>query len=115
MALIAEFLPTKDIDIESSESASAATNFLTTTLRSILFSTSSSTAGRESEADKKLKHISLEEVSDHDSFDDCWIIIYDRIYDVTGFLHRVSILSKLLHNWLHTWSDRRTGLSASAR
>ncbi|KAH8377904.1 hypothetical protein KR093_007825 [Drosophila rubida] len=30
--------------------------------------------------------ITLEEVSQHDSFDDCWIVIYDRVYDVTQFL-----------------------------
>lgn len=96
MALITEFLPTADI--ESSETASAATSFITTTLRSIFFSKASSTSGQESEIDKKLKNISLVEVSNHDSFDDCWIIIYDRIYDVTGFLHQVSIFSNHLHN-----------------
>ncbi|XP_017860398.1 PREDICTED: cytochrome b5 [Drosophila arizonae] len=30
--------------------------------------------------------ITLEEVAHHDSFDDCWIVIYDRVYDVTHFL-----------------------------
>ncbi|XP_062141974.1 uncharacterized protein LOC133850033 [Drosophila sulfurigaster albostrigata] len=30
--------------------------------------------------------ITLEEVAQHDSFDDCWIVIYDRVYDVTQFL-----------------------------
>ncbi|XP_034474363.1 cytochrome b5 [Drosophila innubila] len=30
--------------------------------------------------------ITLEEVAHHDSFDDCWIVIYDRVYDVTEFL-----------------------------
>ncbi|KAH8298310.1 hypothetical protein KR018_001945 [Drosophila ironensis] len=33
-----------------------------------------------------LPEITLEEVSEHDSFDDCWIVIYDRVYDVTHFL-----------------------------
>ncbi|CAG9858700.1 unnamed protein product, partial [Phyllotreta striolata] len=32
------------------------------------------------------KVITMEEVSWHDSANDCWIIIYDRVYDVTGFL-----------------------------
>ncbi|XP_018574981.1 cytochrome b5-like [Anoplophora glabripennis] len=32
------------------------------------------------------KTFSLEEVSWHDTLGDCWIIIYDRIYDVTDFL-----------------------------
>lgn len=84
MALI-ELMPKSEI--ESSESSIAA-NFLKSTLRS-LFS-SSSPAVRESENDLKLKHISLEEVLYHDSSDDCWIIIYDRVYDVTDFLHQVS-------------------------
>ncbi|KAJ8929231.1 hypothetical protein NQ314_018110 [Rhamnusium bicolor] len=30
--------------------------------------------------------ITLEEVSWHDHARDCWIIIYDRVYDVTDFL-----------------------------
>lgn len=84
MALIE--LMTKS-EIESSESSIAA-SFLKSTLRS-LFSSSPATA-RESENDSKLKHISLDEVLYHDSSDDCWIIIYDRVYDVTDFLRQVS-------------------------
>lgn len=34
--------------------------------------------------------ISLSEVSWHDSANDCWIIIYDRVYDVTDFLDEVN-------------------------
>lgn len=30
--------------------------------------------------------ITMEEVSWHDKIQDCWIIIYDRVYDVTDFL-----------------------------
>lgn len=37
----------------------------------------------------EIKEIDLEEVSNHDSIDDCWIIIYDRVYDVTNFLKMV--------------------------
>lgn len=37
-----------------------------------------------------LPEISLLEVSQHDSFDDCWLVIYDRVYDVTSFLQSVS-------------------------
>ncbi|ALC38675.1 CG6870 [Drosophila busckii] len=33
-----------------------------------------------------LPEITLEQVGQHDSFDDCWIIIYDRVYNVTQFL-----------------------------
>lgn len=34
--------------------------------------------------------ISLLEVSQHDSMDDCWIVVYDRVYNITKFLHSVS-------------------------
>ncbi|KAJ8954541.1 hypothetical protein NQ318_000775 [Aromia moschata] len=30
--------------------------------------------------------ITLDEVSWHDSYGDCWLIIYDRVYDITDFL-----------------------------
>ncbi|KFB45609.1 AGAP008363-PA-like protein [Anopheles sinensis] len=32
------------------------------------------------------KQITLNEVSYHDSYDDCWIVLYDRVYDITSFL-----------------------------
>lgn len=86
MALI-ELLPTSEIE---SKETSVATTFLTDTIRSLLFSSSSGSSGLESEIDNKLKQISLEEVSDHDCADDCWIIIYDRVYDITDFLDDVS-------------------------
>lgn len=34
--------------------------------------------------------ITLKEVAEHDSYDDCWIILYDRVYDVTKFLNEVN-------------------------
>lgn len=34
--------------------------------------------------------ISLAEVSLHDTQDDCWVVIYDRVYDITTFLDEVS-------------------------
>lgn len=37
------------------------------------------------------KKLSLAEVSNHDMFDDCWIVLYDRVYDVTKFLNEVNI------------------------
>uniref|UniRef100_A0A182XFZ0 Cytochrome b5 heme-binding domain-containing protein n=1 Tax=Anopheles quadriannulatus TaxID=34691 RepID=A0A182XFZ0_ANOQN len=30
--------------------------------------------------------ISLSEVAYHDCYDDCWIVLYDRVYDITNFL-----------------------------
>lgn len=38
----------------------------------------------------ELPEISLDQVSWHDNFNDCWIVIYDRVYDVTPFLDEVS-------------------------
>uniref|UniRef100_A0A1L8DYZ1 Putative fatty acid desaturase 2 n=1 Tax=Nyssomyia neivai TaxID=330878 RepID=A0A1L8DYZ1_9DIPT len=40
----------------------------------------------DTEDEIELPEISLEEVANHDSSTDCWIVIYDRIYDVTKFL-----------------------------
>lgn len=51
--------------------------------------------------------ITMEEVSRHDEPDDCWIIIFDRIYDVTFFLDEVSnfmtILGFLMDNYDTCW------------
>lgn len=33
--------------------------------------------------------ISLEEISWHDNEKDCWVVIYDRVYDLTNFLQEV--------------------------
>lgn len=35
--------------------------------------------------------ISLDEVSNHDTADDCWIVLYDRVYNVTEFLDKVNL------------------------
>lgn len=46
------------------------------------------------EADKmvtdQLPEISLDQVSWHDNPNDCWTVIYDRVYDITEFLWEVS-------------------------
>lgn len=36
------------------------------------------------------REITLEEVSWHDNSSDCWVVIYDRVYDITDFLDEVS-------------------------
>lgn len=36
------------------------------------------------------KQITLDEVSYHDTMQDCWIVLYDRVYDITDFLEMVS-------------------------
>lgn len=32
------------------------------------------------------KQYTLDEVSYHDTYGDCWIVLYDRVYDITDFL-----------------------------
>lgn len=44
---------------------------------------------QDNNVDKKLlKIITIEEVSWHDQSDDCWIIIYDYVYDCTKFIEQ---------------------------
>jgi hypothetical protein len=38
--------------------------------------------------------ISMDQVSWHDHCSDCWIVIYDRVYDVTDFLLEVSVVAR---------------------
>ncbi|XP_037824880.1 cytochrome b5 [Lucilia sericata] len=33
-----------------------------------------------------LPEISLDAVAQHDDYCDCWVVIYDRVYDLTSFL-----------------------------
>jgi cytochrome b involved in lipid metabolism len=35
----------------------------------------------------ELPTYTLKEVSYHDNLDDCWVVIYDRIYDITNFIY----------------------------
>ncbi|XP_022914316.1 cytochrome b5-like [Onthophagus taurus] len=39
---------------------------------------------REGGGRKKI--FTLKEVASHDDIDDCWVIIYDRVYDLTDFI-----------------------------
>ena len=40
----------------------------------------------KTDPDTNLRLISLEEVSEHSSQEDGWMVLYDRVYDVTAFL-----------------------------
>lgn len=42
--------------------------------------------GKSHEEEKKLRPISLDEVAWHDTIDDCWIVVYDYVYDCTDFV-----------------------------
>lgn len=37
------------------------------------------------------REISLAEVAKHDSVSDCWVVLFDAVYDLTSFLSLVSI------------------------
>lgn len=43
--------------------------------------------------DAKDRTITLAEVGSHDTPDDCWVVIYDRVYDISTFLDEVSSYS----------------------
>jgi cytochrome b involved in lipid metabolism len=77
-------------DLDAKEALVAATSFITNTLRTLIFTPKTPAVGHASDSDDKLNQISLSEVSLHDSPDDCWTVIYDRVYDVTNFLDNVS-------------------------
>lgn len=67
---------------------------LTTVLRTLRWSKSNALLSNDETVlnqEKCRPIISLSEVAEHDSFDDCWIILYDRVYDVTDFLNEVNI------------------------
>lgn len=50
------------------------------------------TSSTVSQIIKSRKTITLEEVAFHDSSSSCWLVIYDRVYDVTDFLKIVSVI-----------------------
>ncbi|XP_076063675.1 cytochrome b5-like [Oratosquilla oratoria] len=41
---------------------------------------------RVKDSDSGLDVYSLQEVASHDSFDNCWVILYDKVYDITRFM-----------------------------
>ncbi|KAG0728562.1 Cytochrome b5 [Chionoecetes opilio] len=41
---------------------------------------------REKDEETGLDTYSLSEVSYHETYDDCWIVLYDKVFDVTRFL-----------------------------
>lgn len=46
----------------------------------------------------------LHEVAQHDRIEDCWLVIYDRVYDVTSFLATVSGCKYMKKGFLKTIS-----------
>ncbi len=77
-------------EVESKGVLETATNLITDTLRTFIFTPSTPIVGHASENENKLNQISLSEVSEHDNLDDCWIVIYDKVYDISNFFDQVS-------------------------
>lgn len=83
-----------EINSNATEIITKGQHVLTTALRSLRWSKSKTLVNSDEtllNQEKCRPIISLNEVSDHDSYDDCWIVLYDRVYDVTNFLHEVNI------------------------
>lgn len=79
-------------EVESKGALETAADFISSTLRTLIFSPSTPSVGHPTENDSKLNEISLSEVAEHDLIEDCWIIIYDRVYDITNFFDNVSFV-----------------------
>lgn len=77
-------------ELDAKEALATATNFLRSTIQTLIFTPKTPAVEHAISNDDKLNQISLNEVSFHDTYDDCWIVIYDRVYDVTNFFDNVS-------------------------
>lgn len=64
---------------------SAASGFIQSALNVIKYNT----PVKLSKVSPGEREITLEEISWHDNPSDCWIVIYDRVYDITDFLDKV--------------------------
>lgn len=57
-----------------------------TALRLTAVTTTATTTPSNDRNNNYRKQITLDEVSYHDTITDCWIVLYDRVYDITDFL-----------------------------
>ena len=42
-------------------------------------------------AKREIKEYSWEEISKHNTESSCWIVLHNRVFDVTPFLHKVCV------------------------
>lgn len=75
---------TDDVKAAASQSAS----FLQLAMTALRLSTTATTPSNDLNNNnlRLRKQITLDEVSYHDSMQDCWVVLYDRVYDITKFL-----------------------------
>lgn len=76
----------KDIDISATTTSSNSDNKVRKNSGSDICTSEAST--NESTA-PEMPEIPLAEVGEHCSFEDAWIVFYDKVYDITNFLHEV--------------------------
>lgn len=69
-------------------------NMVTMALRTLRLNKSTPLSQKDTEtvltAEKCRRIYSLSEVAEHDNYNDCWIVLYDRVYNVTEFLSQVT-------------------------
>lgn len=80
----------KQLNANSAMEISSNQEILTLALRTLRLSKSNLNVVSTDTISSERRAISLNEVSYHDTTDDCWIILFDRVYDVTHFLDKVS-------------------------
>ncbi|XP_058814851.1 uncharacterized protein LOC131678634 [Topomyia yanbarensis] len=73
-----------DATVATTVSDQQSANFLQLAMTALRL-TSTPSSDRNS-ALRFRKQITLDEVSYHDTPNDCWIVLFDRVYDITGFL-----------------------------
>lgn len=80
------------LNVNSVLEISSKQELLSLALRTLRFSKSNLYPQSTNIVAGERKIISLKEVAHHDTSDDCWIILFDRVYDVTDFLDTVSVI-----------------------
>lgn len=81
------------VDNNNVEVSAEGENMVTMALRTLRLNKSTPFSQEDPEmvlTEEKCRRIySLSEVADHDNYKDCWIVLYDRVYNVTEFLNQV--------------------------
>lgn len=75
-------------DFFSNSFSSKAVSELETTVKTVFSSKNVQSSPKLAQTSDRI--ISMKEVSWHDEPNDCWVIIFDRVYDITDFLDEVS-------------------------
>ncbi|KAG8038693.1 hypothetical protein G9C98_000248 [Cotesia typhae] len=72
--------------LELRETVSKTLSSIKNELKQSTVKNKSSNKNVSNKSESNLKTITLEELSWHDTIDDCWIAIYDYVYDCTEFI-----------------------------